>query len=60
MMQNDRFSTVLRRIRLSSREIAIAVALTLAAATFLLTTLTGDKGNGGSPVATVERTPQKM
>ena len=61
MMQNDRFGMhSLDRIRLSSREIAVAVALTVAAATFLVTTMMGDKSGDGSPVAAVERTPQKM
>ena len=60
MMQNDRFSIVFRRLRRSSREIAVAVALTVVAIAFLVTTLMRNNPGDGSPVAAFERTPQKM
>lgn len=59
MMENDRFETLSRRLRLSAREIAIAVALTVAAGAFLVTALLGDKADDGSPIAVVERLPGK-
>ena len=60
MIQNDRLGPFIRRLRLSAREVAIALAWTVAAATFLVTALMGDKTGEGRPVAAMERMPEKM
>ena len=55
MKQHDTFGSIADRLRLSLREIAVAMALTVAAATFLITTLMSDKPHGGDPIAVVEQ-----
>ena len=58
MRKEHRFGSIADRIRLSSREIAVALALTIAAATFLVTTLMGGKRTGeGTVISVVERIP---
>ena len=57
MKHHDTTGSMADRLRLSLREIAVAVALTVAAATFLVTTLMGDKPRGGNPIAVVEQVP---
>jgi hypothetical protein len=58
MKHHDTFGSLADRIRLSMREIAVAIALTVAAATFLVTALWSESGNGGSPIAVVEQSPE--
>lgn len=55
MTKENRFGSIIDRIRLSSREIALALALTIAAGTFLVTTLMGKKTGDESAVTVVER-----
>lgn len=57
MKHQDTSGTLADRLRLSLREIVVAVALTVAAATFFVTTLMGDKPRGGDPIAVVEQIP---
>jgi hypothetical protein len=57
MTRPDRLHLIFWRLRQSAREIAVAMALTIVAAAFLVTTLMGDKANDGPPLAAVQRLP---
>lgn len=57
MIHADRINLLVRRMRLSAREIAAAIALTIVAAAFLVTALAGNKDGDGPPLAVVERLP---
>jgi hypothetical protein len=60
MFQKNRVGMIVERIRLSSREIAVAIALTVAAAAFLVTAMSGGHVGDGSPVAAFEQFPDNM
>ncbi len=59
MMPNDPTSPLSRRLRARSREIAVALAVTLAALAFLASAFWSGKSNG-RPIAAFESPPGKM